>query len=295
MKQVKHIRIHAHAKINLFLNVLGKREDGYHNLETIFHSIGLYDEIIIKDRSDSEIVIHSEHPNLPLDSRNLAYRAAQTLSNEIGGFGGLDIHIHKQIPIAAGLAGGSTNAAAVLYGVNELFGLGLSINKLMEIGGRLGADVPFCIRGGAAFGAGIGDILTPLPPLNNVPLVLINPGITIATAGIFRNLDNTLTKQKKESIIIRTSVEKGDIFGIAENLYNLLEVPVFSKYPKLLKLKTQLSIQDGCLGAVMSGSGATIIGIMEDIPAAQRCESFFKNKVSFCTTTTTNPVGVRIH
>jgi 4-diphosphocytidyl-2-C-methyl-D-erythritol kinase len=164
----------------------------------------------------------------------------------------------------------------------------------MEIGAQLGADVPFCLHGGAAFGTGIGDILTPLPALSDAPLVLINPVIAISTADIFKNLDITLTKRKKESIIIKSCVEKNDVVGVGENLYNLLEVSVFSKHPELAVLKTQLSTQAGCYGALMSGSGATMFALMEDITAAQQCESFFKNSVSFCTTTATNSDGVRI-
>ncbi len=294
MNKPKTLRVRAHAKINLYLNVVGKREDGYHNLETVFHSISLHDEIILSETSKADITINCQHPDVPSDSRNLAYSAAQSLKDHVGGFGGIEIQIHKQIPVAAGLAGGSANAAAVLHGVNELYALGLSKNVLMEIGAQLGADVPFCLHGGAAFGTGKGDILTTLPALSDVPLVLINPGIAISTANIFKNLDITLTKQKKESIIIKTCLEKNDVVGTGGNLYNLLEVPVFSKHPDLAVLKTQLSTQAGCQGTLMSGSGATLFALMENATTAQRCESFFKNNVSFCTTTVTNAVGVRI-
>lgn len=294
MNKPKTLRVRAHAKINLYLDVVGKREDGYHNLETVFHSIGLHDEVLLRERSKIGITVHCDHPDVPSDSRNLAYRAAQSLSDVVDGFGGLEIQIHKRIPVAAGLAGGSANAAAVLHGVNELYKLGVSENVLLEIGAQLGADVPFCLHGGAAFGTGIGNILTTLPALSEVPLVLINTGTAVSTADIFKNLDITLTKQKNESIIIRTCMEKSDLVGIGRNLYNLLEVPVFFKHPELAVLKTQLSTQMRCYGALMSGSGATLFALMENITAAQQCESFFKNSVSFCTTTVTNSVGVRI-
>lgn len=294
MNKPKTLRVRAHAKINLYLDVVGKREDGYHNLETVFHSIGLHDEVLLRERSKMGITVHCDHPDVPSDSRNLAYRAAQSLSDVVDGFGGLEIQIHKQIPVAAGLAGGSANAAAVLHGVNELYKLGVSENALMEIGAQLGADVPFCLHGGAAFGTGIGNILTPLPMLSEVPLILVNTGTAISTADIFKNLDISLTKQKNESIIIKTCVEKNDLVGIGKNLYNLLEVPAFFKHPELAVLKAQLSTQMGCYGALMSGSGATLFALMENITAAQLCESFFKNSVSFCTTTVTNSVGVRI-
>ena len=294
MRKPKVLRVRAHAKINLYLDVVGKREDGYHNLETVFHSIGLHDEVILRERSEKGIAVYCDHPDVPSDSRNLAYRAAQSISDIVGGLGGLKIQINKRIPVAAGLAGGSANAAAVLYGVNELFTLGLSKTTLMKIGAKLGADVPFCMQGGAAYGTGIGDILTPLPPLSEVPLVLINSGVAVSTSEIFKNLNITLTKQEKESIIIRIYVEEGDVIGVAGNLFNLLEVPVFAKHPEFAELKIQLSSQTGCCGALMSGSGATMFALMEDIDTAKRCESHFKNSLSFCTTTQTNPIGVWI-
>ncbi|MDE0399373.1 MAG: 4-(cytidine 5'-diphospho)-2-C-methyl-D-erythritol kinase [Candidatus Poribacteria bacterium] len=291
---MRNIRVRAHAKINLYLNVVGKREDGYHNLETVFHSIGLHDDVILRKQGTKGITVHCEHPAVPGDSRNLAYQAAQLLSDAVGGIGGIAIDIHKRIPVAAGLAGGSANAAAVLYGVNELFRLGLTQETLMRFGAQLGADVPFCLHGGAALGQGIGDQLTRLAALPDLPLLLLNPGIEVSTAAIFKKLNFRLTKPEKDSIIIRTYIKKRDILSIGENLYNLLEVPVFSKHPEIAALKTELSTQPGCCGALMSGSGATLFAIMRDSQAARQSESHFSNKVNFCKTTVTSPVGVYI-
>ena len=291
---MQNLRVRAHAKINLYLNVVSKREDGYHNLETVFHSIGLHDDVVISKQKTMDITVHCEHPAVPCDSRNLAYQAAQLLSDAIGGIGGIAIDIHKRIPVAAGLAGGSADAAAVLHGANELFGLGFTQETLMRFGAELGADIPFCLHGGAAFGQGIGDQLTHLPALNDLPLLLLNPGIEISTAAIFKKLNFPLTKREKDSIIIRTYIEKRDILSIGENLYNLLEVPVFSKHPEIAALKTELSTQSGCYGALMSGSGATLFAIMHDSETARQSESHFRNKVSFCETTVTSPVGVYI-
>ena len=291
---VRNIRVRAHAKINLYLDVVGKREDGYHNLETIFHSIGLHDDVIISKQETKDITVHCEHPAVPCDSRNLAFQAAQLLSDAVGGIGGISIDIHKRIPVAAGLAGGSANAAAVLHGVNELFGLGFTQETLMRFGAQLGADVPFCLHGGAALGLGIGDQLTRLPALPDLPLILLNLGIEISTATLFKKLNFPLTKQEKDGIIITTYVEKGDILNIGENLYNLLELPVFSEHPEIAVLKTELSMQPGCCGALMSGSGATLFAMMHDSEAARQSESHFRNKVSFCKMTVTSPVGVYI-
>ena len=291
---MQNLRVRAHAKINLYLDVVSKREDGYHNLETVFHSIGLHDDVIISKQKTMDITVHCEHPAVPCDSRNLAYQAAQLLSDAVGGIGGIAIDIHKRIPVAAGLAGGSADAAAALHGVNELFGLGFTQETLMGFGAQLGADIPFCLHGGAALGQGIGDQLTHLPALNDIPLLLLNPGIEISTAAIFKKLNFPLTKREKDSIIIRTYIEKRDILSIGENLYNLLEVPVFSKHPEIAMLKTELSTQSGCCGALMSGSGATLFAIMHDSETARQSESHFRNKVSFCETTVTSPVGVYI-
>ena len=292
---MQEIRVRAHAKINLYLDVVGKRQDGYHNLETIFHSIELHDDVIIREQETKGIKVHCEHPAVPRDSRNLAYRAANLLGDTVGGIGGLAIEIHKRIPVAAGLAGGSANAAAVLHGINELFGLGFTQETLMQFGAQLGADVPFCLHGGAALGVGIGDQLTRLPTLPDVPLLLLNPGIKISTATVFQKLNFSLTTREKRGIIIRTCLEKGDVVGIGENLYNLLEVPVFSQYPEIAALKTGLSTQAGSCGALMSGSGATVFAVMQNTDAARQSESHFKNRVNFCTTTVTSPVGVHVY
>ena len=291
---MEKIKVRAHAKINLYLNVVGKREDGYHNLETVFHSIGLHDDVIISKQDTQEIIVHCGHPAVPSDSSNLAYRAAERLSEAVGGIGGVSIEIKKRIPVAAGLAGGSANAAAVLHGLNELLSLGFTQEKLMRFGAQLGADVPFCLHGGAAFATGIGDQLTRLPELSDLPLLLLNPGIEVSTAAVFKKLNFSLTKRENAGIIIRTRIENGDVLGVSEGLYNLLEVPVFAQYPEIAALKTELSTQAGCSGALMSGSGATLFALMHNCQSARRSESHFKNRVRFCTTTGTSPVGVYI-
>lgn len=292
---MQDIRLRAHAKINLYLDVVGKREDGYHDLETIFHSIDLHDDVVIRKQDKKGIAIRCEHPGVPSDYRNLAYRAAQCLSDEVGGIGGVAIDIYKRIPVAAGLAGGSANAAAVLHGVNQLFELGFTQDVLMRLGGRLGADVPFCLHGGAALGLGIGDQLTTLPALSNVSLILLNPGVEVSTAAVFKKLNFSLTTPEKACIIIKTCMEKSNIVGIGKNLYNRLEGPVFSEYPEVCALKNELSTQAGCYGALMSGSGATVFAVMHDTDAARRSELHFKNRVSFCTSTVTSPAGVSVY
>lgn len=294
MRDSNSLKVIGNGKINLYLDVVGKRQDGYHNLETIFHSISLNDELILKKRVKKGISVICTHPDVPTDQRNLAYLAAQSLYDEVGGFGGIDIHINKSIPVAAGLAGGSADAAATLVGVNELFDLGVEDKEIRQIGRELGADVPFCLHGGAAFGTGIGDKLDPLPSLLDIFVVLINSGVQITTKSVFDKLHIPLTRRENNSIIIKSYFETSDLLGIAGNLYNLLEVPVFINYPKLSELKNEVSKQEGCLGVLMSGSGATLFALMEDKSAAQQCETYFKKRVNYCSTTQTSSVGVYI-
>lgn len=292
MRKSDTLKVIANAKINLYLDVVGKRQDGYHNLETIFHSIGLNDELIINKRTKNGISVTCTHPDVPTDKQNLAYLAAQSLYDIVGGFGGIEIHINKRIPVAAGLAGGSANAAATLVGVNEIFDLGVPDKVLRQISRQLGADVPFCLQGGAAFGTGIGDVLETLNPLQDISIVLINSGIKITTKSVFDKLHIPLTRTENNGIIIKSYFETGDIIGIAENLFNLLEIPVFTNYPNLSKLKNEISEQEGCLGVLMSGSGATLFALMENKSAAQQCMTYFKKRVRFSFATQTSSIGV---
>ena len=235
------LRVQAHAKINLYLDVIGKRPDGYHEIETIFHSIGLHDEIYLRKRADRQITVHCEHPHVPCDPRNLAYRAAKLLLDDIPDLNGVEITILKRIPVAAGLGGGSANAAAVLCGMNTLFDLGFTQTDLMQLGVQLGADVPFCILGGAALGRGIGEILSPLPPVNGAWILLANPGFEISTAWVYRQINLSLTPPQKNVTILTRCLQNGEFFDIMRHLYNGLEVPVLSKYPTVAEIKTKLN------------------------------------------------------
>ena len=182
------LHLRANAKINLFLEVLDKRPDGYHNIETVFQSIALHDVIVLRENTSGTVEIRCDHPLVPLDSFNLAYRAAELLSNESGKRYGVQIHIVKKIPIGAGLAGGSTDAAATLIGLNELWRLGYNVEDLLRLGSELGADVPFCIMGGTALGRGRGDELTRLTPFPEIPVVIGNPRFQISTVWAYGSL-----------------------------------------------------------------------------------------------------------
>jgi 4-diphosphocytidyl-2-C-methyl-D-erythritol kinase len=301
------LRIKAHAKINLFLNVLYKRPDGYHEIETVFQSIGLSDDIILKKLA-KDIKIICEHPQVPLDESNLAYRAAKLLFEASELSAGAEITIKKRIPISAGLGGGSADAAGVLVGLNQLFELGYEREQLMQLGATLGADVPFCLLGGTALGQGIGEILTPLPPIDGIWLVLANPGFMVSTAWVYQNLpvctsnfdyDSSknenlgLTKCPKHVNILIQQIRTGNWRQIYPEMFNALEVVVVNRYPVIGRLKHQLT-EFGALGALMSGSGATVFAWMPDELHAKSAAGELSAETHFCLATTTSPVGVTI-
>ena len=286
--------VHAHGKINLYLDVIEKRPDGYHEIETIFHSIGLHDDIYLRKRTDRQITVHCEHPHVPCDPRNLAYRAAKMLLDDVPDLSGVDITILKRIPVAAGLGGGSADAAAVLCGMNTLFHLGLTQSNLMQLGVQLGADVPFCILGGAALGRGIGEILTPLPAMDKPWILLANPGFEISTAWVYQRINLSLTPPEKNVTMLTRCLQNGEFFNIVRYLYNGLEVPVLSKYPAVAEIKTKLNKYPSSRGVLMSGSGATVFALMQNQTQAKLAAANFENDFAFCNATPMSSVGVRI-
>ena len=288
------LRVQAYGKINLYLDVIGKRADGYHEIETIFHSIGLYDDIYFRKRADRKITVHCEHPHVPCDPRNLAYRAAKLLLDDTPDLNGVELTIVKRIPVAAGLGGGSADAAAVLCGMNALFDIGLTQTALMRLGVQLGADVPFCILGGAAVGRGIGELLTPLPPMKEAWILLANPGFEISTAWVYQQINLSLTPPKKNVTILTRCLQNGDFFNIVRHLYNGLEVPVLSNYPAIAEIKTKLNKYPSSCGVLMSGSGATVFAFMKNQAQANLAAANFENDFAFCSATPMSNVGVHI-
>lgn len=266
------IDIWAPAKINLFLNVLGKREDGYHEIETLYQAISIWDTIHIMDAECEGIRIESSDPALVVDERNLVFKAAYILKEYTGIGRGLGIRIQKRIPISMGLGGGSSDAASTLIGINKLWKLGLGKDELMKIGRMVGADVPFFLTGwSCALGRGIGEILTPVHA-KQLYFVLIIPGFGISSRWAYENLKIGLTKESYNTKLIIDLLEGGKIEEFLSNLYNALEGVCIEKYPCLLRFKERL-IQEGAMGALMSGSGPTIFGIAPSKREAQRIRS----------------------
>lgn len=254
------VELMAPAKINLALDVIGIRPDGYHDVRMIMQSISLADQIFIK-RTFSESRVTSSAANIPLDRDNIAMKAWLLMKSRFGLPGELAIHIEKKIPVAAGLAGGSTNAAAVLKGVNMLFNLNLMNSQLAKIGAELGADVPFCVFGGTALAEGIGEILTPLPSPPKIWLCLVNPGYGVSTAKIYQQFDSVNVDRHPDISGVVKAINTGNTRLIMEKLLNVLENVTLSIYPELVNIKSRLSEMG--LFPLMSGSGPTILGLAE--------------------------------
>lgn len=270
MKNLDEIILKARAKINLTLDVTGKREDNYHILEMIMQTISLYDKVYVKKIDKPVLRLKSNLDWLPVDERNLAYMAAKLLKEEFQIKQGIFIELDKRIPVAAGLAGGSTDCAAVLIAVNRLFRLGLSKEELMKYGLRLGADVPYCIMRGTVLAQGIGEVLTPLS--QQCPfcyVVLVKLPISVSTAFVYKNLSLQSIQSRPNTAKMIQSIENGDLEGVCNYLCNVLETVTISHYPEINKVKKRL-LQLGAKGSLMSGSGPTVFGLFKEKETAQK-------------------------
>jgi len=261
---MKEIEIDSYSKINLTLNILAKRQDGYHDIETIMQSINLADRIFIKEEKEG-IKIKCSHPLVPVDSQSLTYRSAEKILRRHRITRGVKIEIDKKIPLASGMAGGSANSASILVGINKLFALNLGNKDLREIGEELGMDVPFCIQNGTALAYHKGEKVTPLSPINPpLWIIIINPGFEIPTKWAYNNLNlEWLKKEKNNTKDMLKVLKDRELPGIAKNLFNSFEGLVIKKYPKIGKIKDRL-IEEGAMGALMSGSGPTVFGIAQN-------------------------------
>lgn len=267
------------AKINLFLEVLGKRRDGYHEIRTILALIELSDEVYIERRS-SGLEVACSDSRVPNGPENLAYKAAEVLLKEKGlSREGLSIFINKRIPVAGGLGGGSSNAAATLWGINLLFDLGMGVMELQALGARLGSDVPFFFTEGVAIAEGRGEVLTPLPPLPPLWIVLVNPGIEVSASWAYERAKIELTTLGPD-INIKNLVYREGFSGILDMAYNSLEHGVFERYPILAEIKGSL-LSFGARPALMAGSGATVFGAFPGEEIARQCWDSFSRKGYF--------------
>lgn len=258
--------VKAFAKINLSLDIVGKREDGYHLLEMVMQNVELHDDIII-EQIEEGIMLTCNKAYVPVDERNIAYKAAKLLMDTKGIRKGVRIDITKRIPVAAGLAGGSADAAAVLKGMNELFDLKMSTEELMEEGLKLGADVPYCIVGGTCLCEGVGEVVTPLKPFRGHTILLVKPSFGVSTKEAYGLFELDRINRHVETGKLIKAMEDDDLNGVNYYSRNLLENVVLPRYPILKSIKQMLS-RNGSIVTLMSGSGPTIYGIFRDVSAA---------------------------
>lgn len=269
------ISVKALAKINLGLDVVRRREDGYHEVRMVMQTIHLFDRLEISRNDSGQITMETNLSFLPTNENNLVYKAAKLLQDEFAIKDGVHVWLHKYIPVAAGMAGGSTDAAAVLYGMNRIFELGLTKEQLMERGVKIGADVPYCIMRGTALAEGIGEKLTKLAPMVKCPVLIAKPQISVSTKFVYENLklnENTIHPDIDRLV---ADISEGDLTKIAADMGNVLETVTIPEYPVIAEIKENM-MQNGAVNAMMSGSGPTVFGLFADESTAVKAYEAMK-------------------
>lgn len=274
---MNQIDLKALAKINLGLDVLGRQEDGYHSVRMVMQTIYLYDEVRLIKREKPGIEIISNLAYLPTGEGNIAYKAAKLLQDEFGLKEGISIFLKKHIPVAAGLAGGSSNAAAVLFGMNRMFDLRLTRKDMMERGVRLGADVPYCIMRGTVLAEGIGEKLSVLPPMPKCAVLIAKPPVSVSTRTVYEALDAREITEHPDIDGIISGLEKGDIKLVADAMGNVLERVTIPMHPVIEVIKNEMKAA-GALNAMMSGSGPTVFGLFESRADAKNAQRRIRDK-----------------
>ena len=273
--------INAPAKINIGLDVLRRREDGYHEVKMIMQSIRLFDRLTLKKTRTPGISLTTNLHFLPVNEDNLVYKSARLLMEEFGITEGLSIFLDKRIPVAAGMAGGSTDAASCMLAMNRLFHLGLSLEELKTRGVTLGADIPYCLQKGTALSEGIGEILSPLPAAPDCYVLIAKPGFHVSTKFVYSNLvldENTVHPDIDKML---DCIRNRDLHGLCQNMANILETVTIPAHPDIALIK-QTMMENGALGALMSGSGPTVFGIYEDQKEAMRAKEICRSLPCRC-------------
>ena len=265
------IQLKALAKINLVLDVLRRREDGYHEVKMIMQTIGLHDDLEIRKTKTPGIQVKTNLYYLPTNENNLVYKAAKLMMDEFKIQDGVSIQLKKRIPVAAGMAGGSSDGAAVLWGINQMYGLGLSMQALMERGVRLGADVPYCIQRGTALAEGIGEKLSVLPPMPKCTILIAKPGISVSTKFVYENLHANDLKPEQHPDVdsMIEAMRQKDLGLLCSRMGNVLETVTIPAYPVINEIKRTM-MDNGAIGSMMSGSGPTVFGIFDSPVAAKQ-------------------------
>lgn len=271
----------AYAKINLTLDVLGRRADGYHDLKMVMQSVSLCDQVTMSLGETEQLTLSTNLGFLPVDEKNIAVMAARAFARHTGAdLSGLSMHIDKHIPVCAGTAGGSSDGAAVLRGLNRLFGTGLTPVELAKIGEEVGSDVPYCVLGGTALVQGRGEVVTPLTPLPACHLVLCKPGFPVSTPELYHAIDGIKIRCRPDTAGLLGALEQGDLRGIAQRMFNVFEQALPPKRRAVIEEIKNTLIQHGALGACMSGSGPTVFGIFLSPEAAEAAAQQLKTSYS---------------
>lgn len=271
------LQLKAYAKINLALDVVGKREDGYHEVRMIMQTVKLYDKLTFRLLEENAIRLKTNVGFLPCDENNLIYKAVRCLKEQYHVKQGMEIDLYKCIPVAAGMAGGSTDCAAALIGASKLFGLHLDKQTLMKIGVRLGADVPYCIMRGTALSEGIGEILTPLPSVPDCKILIAKPPVGVSTKFVYEHLDEQGIETHPDVDGMVQAIREGNLLGITNRMGNVLENVTIPEYPVIDQIK-KCMIEQGALNAMMSGSGPTVFGIYEDREKAEKTKRIIQDR-----------------
>ena len=259
----------AYAKINLGLDVIGKRDDGYHLVKMIMQNVDIYDTLTFEENASGEITLKANSGSVPTDGSNLICKVAHQLKEEFGVKSGADITLEKRIPVAAGMAGGSTDGAAAYIALNELWGLGLSKEDLCKRAVKLGADIPYCIIGGTALSEGIGEELTVLKDAPKVYLVVAKPAIAVSTGWVYTELDSKEIERHPDIDAIRAAIEAGDVRGMCDKIHNVLEPVTTGKYSVIKDIEKLLEA-NGAIRAFMTGSGPTVFAVYESEEEARK-------------------------
>lgn len=257
----------AYAKINLGLDVVRRLENGYHEVRMVMQTVGIFDVLTFAE-TEAGIQITTDCGELPVDENNLIYKAARLLAETCGITKGVTIHLEKHIPIAAGMAGGSSDAAATLLGLRDLFSLELTDEQLRQLGVKVGADVPYCIMGGTALAEGIGEVLTPLAPAPRCSILVAKPDIQVSTRYVYEHLDASKAWEHPDIDGICAAIAEGDLTGVTGRLGNVLETVTIPAYPVIARIKQEM-LDTGAKGSLMSGSGPTVFGIYDSREQAQ--------------------------
>lgn len=271
------LELNAYAKVNLGLDVLRRREDGYHELRMIMQTVDLYDTLTLEKTENAGISMTCNIAGLPCDESNLVCKAAKLMFEEYNLPGGIKMHLEKRIPMAAGMAGGSTDAAAVFNGINELYDLGVSKERLCELGVKVGADVPYCIVGGTALSEGIGEVLTMLPNVPDCVVLIAKPDFDVSTKYVFENLHANSLTYHPDIDAMADAIRAGDLDGVVKVMDNVLETVTEARYTEITAIKNVMK-GHGAMRAMMSGSGPTVFGLYENASDAEAAAEAIKKQ-----------------